>query len=77
MKLLQSIALLAGATAVMVVAGLSAFLVVWVALLGVYSYSRLSEKALFLADWSWFQFLVAMGLSLAIPYVLLLVTAGF
>jgi hypothetical protein len=77
MKLLKSIALISGAMAVMVVVGLLAFLVIWVAVFGLYIYSRLSKRAVLFADWSWFQILMTIGFGLGIPYVILLVTAGF
>lgn len=77
MKLLKSIGLIFGTMAVLVIGGLSAFFVVWAAVLALYFYSRLSERALYFADWSWPQFLVTIGFGLSIPYVLLLFTAGF
>lgn len=61
----------------MVILGLFALLVFWVAVLGLFSYSRLSESAVYFTDWSWFQLLVTVGFGLGIPYVFLLVTAGF
>jgi hypothetical protein len=77
MKFLQSIGLILGAMAVLVVAGLSAFVVVWAVVLGLYFYSRLSERAVFYANWSWPQFLVTIGFGLSVPYVILLFAAGF
>ena len=77
MKLLKSIGLILGAMAVMVVAGLPAFFVIWAITFALFSYSRLSEKASYFADWSWPQFLVTVGFGLSIPYILLLSTAGF
>ena len=77
MKLLKSIGLILGATAVFVVVGLLAFLVVWAVVLGLYIYSRLSEKAVFFASWSWPQFLVTIGFGLSMLYAILLFTAGF
>lgn len=61
----------------MVVLGLLALLVFWVAVFGLFLYSRLSESAVYFADWSWPQILVTIGFGLGIPYVFLLVTAGF
>lgn len=77
MKILKSITLIAVATAVMVVFGLFAFLSTWVAIIGLYSYSRLAKKAVLFSDWSWSRFLVTLGFGLVLPYVVLLVTAGF
>jgi len=77
MKLLKSIGLILGTMAVLVVVGLPAFFVIWAVVLALYFYSRLSERALYFADWSWPQFLVTVGFGLSIPYVLLLFTAGF
>lgn len=77
MKLLKSIALIFGAMAVMVVVGLPAFFGFWAVVLGLYLYSRLSKSAALFANWSWFEFLVTISLGLGIPYVVLLVTAGF
>ena len=77
LKLLKSIGLILGAMVVMVVVGLLAFLVLWVAVLGLFFYSRLSERAVFSAKWSWPQFLVTIGFGLGVPYVFLLSTAGF
>jgi len=77
MKLLKSIGLILGTMAVSVVVGLLAFFVIWAVVLALFFYSRLSERALYFADWSWPQFLVTVGFGLSIPYVLLLFTAGF
>lgn len=76
-KLLHSVALILGATAVMVVGGLFAFFVIWVVVLGLFLYSRLSETAVLFSDWSWLQMLMTIGLGLGVPYVILLATAGF
>jgi hypothetical protein len=77
MKLLKSIALISGAMAVVVVVGLLAFFVFWAVVVALFLYSRLSKRAVFFADWSWFQILTTVGFGLGIPYVYLLVTAGF
>jgi len=77
MKLLKSIGLILGTMAVAVIVGLLAFFVIWAVVLALFFYSRLSERALYFADWSWPQFLVTVGFGLSIPYVLLLFTAGF
>lgn len=63
--------------AVMVVGGLFAFLVIWVVVLGIFFYSRLSETAVLFSDWSWLQMSMTIGLGLGVPYVILLATAGF
>ena len=77
MKLLKSMALISGAMAIVVVVGLLAFLVFWAAVVALFLYSRLSKRAVIFADWSWFQILTTVGFGLGIPYVYLLVTAGF
>ena len=77
MKLLKSIGLILGAIAVFVVVGLLAFFVIWVVVLGLYFYSRVSRKAVFFSDWSWSQFLATIGFGLTVPYAILLFTAGF
>lgn len=77
MKLLKSTGLIVGGMTVMVVVGLLPFLVFWAVVLGLYFYSRLSEEAFLFADWSWLQLLVTVGFGLAIPYLILLLTAGF
>lgn len=76
-KLIESIGLALGAMGVLVVAGLSYFLFIWMVAAGLFLFSRLSKKAQFFSDWSWPQFLVTAGCGLGIPYVLLLLSAGF
>jgi len=49
-KLLTSIALIFGATAVMVVVGLPAFFATWLAVLGLFLYSRLAERAVIFSE---------------------------
>lgn len=77
MKLPKSIGLILGAIVVFMVAGIPAFLVVWVVAIGLYLYSRLSAEAAVFADWSWPQFLATIGFGLGIPYAFLLFSAGF
>ena len=77
MKLIKSIGLILGAMAVMVVGGLLMFFVIWAVVIGLYFYSRLSERAVFFANWSWPQFLLTIGFGLSVPYLFLLFTAGF
>jgi hypothetical protein len=77
MKILKSAGLILGTMAVFVVVGLLPFLVVWAVVLGLYFFSRLSERAVFFVGWSWPQFLVTVGFGLALPYAILLLTAGF
>ena len=61
----------------MVVGGLLMFFVIWAVVIGLYFYSRLSERAVFFANWSWPQFLLTIGFGLSVPYLFLLFTAGF
>ncbi len=61
----------------MVVVGLPAFFATWLAVLGLFLYSRLAERAVIFSDWSWFRILMTIGLGLGVPYVILLATAGF
>lgn len=77
MQLLKSLGLILGTMAVFVVFGLLPFLTAWAVVAGLYLFSRLSDKAVFFAGWSWPQFLVTVGFGLGIPYALLLFTAGF
>jgi len=77
MKVLQSIGLIAGTIAVMMVIGLLANVLLWLALFGLFAYSRLSGRTVVFSDWSWPQFLVTAGFGLGIAYGFLLLTAGF
>ena len=77
MKFLKSTGLILGGVAVFVVGGLLAFFVIWAVVLGLFLYSRLSERAEYFADWSWPHFVMTIGLGLGVPYLILLVTAGF
>ena len=77
MKVLQSIGLIAGTIAVMMVIGLSAYVLLWLVLFGLFAYSRLSGGTVVFSDWSWPQFLVTVGFGQGIAYGFLLLTAGF
>ena len=77
MKLLKSICLILGAMGALVVAGLLAFYVIWITVTGLFLISRLSEITGFFTEWSWPQFLVTIGFGLGIPYIYLLLSAGF
>lgn len=63
--------------AILIVFGLPAFLAAWVAIVGLFVISRLSERFGIFADWSWLQFLLTVGCGLAVTYILLLISAGF
>jgi len=77
MNLLKSAVLVIGPMCVLVVFGLIAFLAIWIAVIGLFLLSRLTKGATFFAEWSWSQFLLTIGLGVAIPYVLLLMSSGF
>lgn len=77
MKILQSIGLIAGSIAVMMVIGLLACVVLWLALFGLFTYSRLSGGTAIFSAWSWPQFLATAGFGAGIGYGFLLLTAGF
>ena len=76
-KVLQSIGLIAGTIAIMMVIGLSAYVLLWLVLFGLFAYSRLAKGTAVFSDWSWPHFLVTVGLGLGIAYGYLLLTAGF
>ena len=77
MKLLKAIGLTAGTIGAYVVAGLSAFLLVWTGLLGLFLVSRFSKDFAFFTAWSWPQFLSTIGLAFGLPYIALLLSPGF
>ncbi|RZW14292.1 MAG: hypothetical protein EX260_10825 [Desulfobulbaceae bacterium] len=76
-KVLQSIGLIAGTIVIMMVIGLSAYVLLWLVLFGFFAYSRQAKGAAVFSDWSWPHFLVTLGFGLGIAYGLLLLTAGF
>ena len=76
-KILQSIGLVAGTLAIMIVVGLAAYILLWLVLLGLFARSRLTNGTPVFADWSWRHFLVTLGFALGTAYGLLLLTAGF
>jgi len=61
----------------MMVIGLSAYILLWLILLGLFAHSRLTKGTAVFADWSWPHFLVTLGLALGMAYGFLLLTAGF
>lgn len=61
----------------MVVVGLSAYVVLWLATIGMFLYAKLSGRRMIFSDWSWPQFLVTTGFGLGITYIYLLLSAGF
>lgn len=77
MKLLKSIGLMLGAMGALVVAGLLAFYVIWITVIALFLISRLSKRTGFFTEWSWPQFLVTIACGLGIPYIYLLLSAGF
>jgi hypothetical protein len=74
---LQSIGLIAGTVVIMMVGGLSAYVLLWLVLFGLFAHSRLAGGTAVFSDWSWPHFLVTAGLGLGIAYGFLLLTAGF
>ena len=77
MKILKSIALILVAMGAGLVFSLLAFLVIWIVIAGLFLFSRLSERARVFVEWSWLHFLLTIGLGVGIPYVLLILSAGF
>ena len=77
MKVLHSTALIAVTIAVMMVFGLLAYVCVWLAAIGLFSYSRLPRRSVVFSDWSLARFLVTVGVGLGIGFVYLALTAGF
>lgn len=77
MKLLKSTGLVLAPMAALIVLGLHAFLAIWIVVIGLFVFSRLSQEAVLFTEWSWSQFLLTIGLGVGIPYVLLLLTSGF
>lgn len=62
---------------VFVVAGLTFLLAVWIVLSGLFLASKFSSRVVLFTEWSWLQFLATMGSALGIPYLTLLLSAGF
>ena len=77
MKALETIGLIVGSMAVFLVAGLTFLLAIWIVLSGLFLTSRFSNRVAFFTEWSWFQFLATVGSALGIPYLALLLSAGF
>ena len=77
MEILKSASLVLGTTLVLVIVGLPAFIAIWIVVLGLFGYSRVSTGAVVFSDWSWPRFLVTLGFGLGVPYALLLSLAGF
>lgn len=77
MKLLESTGLLLAPMAALIVLGLHAFLAIWIVVIGLFVFSRLSQAAVLFTEWSWSQFLLTIGLGVGTPFVLLLLTSGF
>ena len=77
MKVLKAIGLIVGTMGVWVVAGLTYLPVIWIPLSGLFLASRLSNRIVLFAKWSWSQFLATIGSALGIPYLILILSAGF
>ena len=76
-KFLQSIGLVLVPMAALIVLGLPAFGLIWIVVIGLFAYSRLSKGPVLFTSWSWSRFLLTVGLGVGIPYALLLMSAGF
>ncbi len=78
-KLLKSLGLIAGTILALVIGfpGIQVCLLAWVVLSVLFLVSRFSKRARFFTDWSWPLFLVTIGSALGIPYVFLVLSAGF
>jgi hypothetical protein len=76
-KSLQTVGLIIGTLAVFIVAGLSAFLAVWMGLTGLFLLSRLAERPPFFRRWSWPRYLASIGAAFGCVYLTVLLSAGF
>jgi hypothetical protein len=52
-------------------------IVVWIVLFGLFLVSRFYKPVYLFTDWSWPQFLVTIAGALGIPYLFLILSAGF
>lgn len=77
MKLAKSAILILGAFGVLLIAGLFAFMAVWILAIGLFVLSRFSSQAIAYKSWTWSQFLVTLVIGVGAPYVYLLASAGF
>ena len=77
MKIIKAIGLVLGTLGAYVIAGPFICIVIWVTMFGLFMTSRFSQRAIFFSEWSWPQFLVTVGFGLGMPYIWLLLGAGF
>lgn len=77
MELYRAIALILGAMGALLVFSLFTFLAIWLVMLGLFLFSRVSKCVGFFVDWSWLQFLATIACGVGIPYIILILTAGF
>ena len=77
MKLFKSIGLILGTLGAFVIAGATICIVIWIAIFALFMISRFSKRVIIFTEWSWPQFLVTIGSALGIPYIWLLLSAGF
>ncbi len=77
MKYLKSIGLVLGTLAVFTVVGTGASILIWLVLSVLFIISRFSKPRTFFVEWSWIQFVVTISAALGIPYVWLILSAGF
>jgi hypothetical protein len=77
MKLLKSIGLILGTLGIFVIVGAIKCLVFWIVLFVLFIISRFSKRVILFTEWSWPQFLVTIGCALGLPYIWLILSAGF
>ena len=77
MKLFKSIGLILGTLGAFVFTGAIIVVVIWIILFGLFIISRFSKNVIIFTEWSWPRFLITIGCALGIPYIWLLLSAGF
>lgn len=75
----KSIGLILGTWVAVIIGfpGIFTCLLIWVVLAGLFLASRFSKQVSFFTEWSWPRFLVTILGALGVPYVYLLLSAGF
>jgi len=66
-----------GAFGVLIIAGLFAFMFIWILATGLFVWSRFSSGAIPWKRWTFPQFLVTFAIGVGVPYILLVASAGF